>query len=406
MAQNKSPSLAGLNTSDESLERWDTLIGKTLDGKYLIEDMHGEGACAVVYSAKELNSDRVVAVKALKYSEPDVDRRFAREAEIHSKLRHPNIVEPIDFVVLPDGQSFFVMELLDGTDLGEYLDEHERFDSLDEVMAIISQVCDAISYAHFEGVVHRDLKPENIVVLENDGPVRIKVLDFGLAKIEEDLQRLTKTGVVLGSPAYMSPEQCMGLKLDQRSDLYSLAVVAYELLTGALPFVEGDNPIAMMEAHCDHNVKPQQISQLRAEVPNCSKLQSIIDQALHTDAEHRFQSIDEFREQLWQWWQSTGGSLAAFAREKRTGTPKPILDFDTADSAQAKISSETNDLVPDTRKSGDLPRSTGTAGTTTTSQIRTRARPNHSSKKALVWAGFAAVVLAASIALAYLVLSF
>lgn len=404
MSQNKTPSLAGLDTSDQSLERWDSLIGKTLVDKYLIDDIHGEGACAVVYSGKELNSGRVVAVKALKYSEPDVDIRFAREAEIHSKLKHPHIVEPIDFVVLPDGQSFFVMELLDGTDLGAYLDEHERFDSLDDVIAIISQVCDAIAYAHFEGVVHRDLKPENVVVLEEDGPVRVKILDFGLAKIEEDLQRLTKTGVVLGSPAYMSPEQCMGLKLDQRSDLYSLAVVAYELLTGALPFVEGDNPIAMMEAHCDHNVKPQPISQLRAEIPDCAKLQSILERALSTDAADRQQSIEEFRDQLAQWWQSTGGSQALFTKERCAGTPKPILDVEPADARALRVTSQTKAL-PDSQKSGDLPHLPGTAGATTTSQIRRRERSKDSTKKALVWIGFAVVVLVVSIGLAYLVLS-
>lgn len=292
-----------LSEVEEILEKSRTVIGETLAGKYLLLDVRGEGGMAIVYRGKELGTNRIVAIKTLRFSDPDLTGRFAREVKIHEKLRHPNIVEPIDCIELPDHRSFFVMELLDGIDLERLLENQGRLNTIAEIASILSQIADALEYAHDQGVIHRDVKPENIILVERDGKRVVKVLDFGVARIQDDLQRLTKTGVVLGSPAYMSPEQCMGMKLDNRSDIYSLGVVAYELITGSLPF-DADSAVTMMEAHCDPDVKPHTIKSFRDDIPAHSELQKALDKALQTEVGDRYQSISDFKKALDKWWRA------------------------------------------------------------------------------------------------------
>lgn len=292
-----------LNEVEEILEKSQTVIGETLAGKYLLLDIRGEGGMAIVYRGKELGTNRIVAIKTLRFSDPDLTGRFAREVKIHEKLRHPNIVEPIDCIELPDHRSFFVMELLDGIDLERMLENQGRLNTIAEIASILSQIADALEYAHDQGVIHRDVKPENIILVEREGKRVVKVLDFGVARIQDDLQRLTKTGVVLGSPAYMSPEQCMGMKLDNRSDIYSLGVVAYELITGSLPY-DADSAVSMMEAHCDPDIKPHSIKTFRDDIPAHIELQKALDKALQTEVADRYQSISDFKKGLDKWWRA------------------------------------------------------------------------------------------------------
>lgn len=298
-----------LNVVEQILEKSQTVIGETLAGKYLLLDVRGEGGMAIVYRGKELGTNRIVAIKTLRFADPELTGRFAREVKIHENLRHPNIVEPIDCIELPDHRSFFVMELLDGIDLERLLENQGRLKTIAEIASVLSQIADALEYAHDQGVIHRDVKPENIILVEHAGKRTVKVLDFGVARIQDDLQRLTKTGVVLGSPAYMSPEQCMGMKLDNRSDIYSLGVVAYELITGSLPF-DADSAVSMMEAHCDPNVHPHPIKSFRDDIAGCAELQQALDKALRAEVHERYQSIGEFKKDLDKWWRAAKAEQA------------------------------------------------------------------------------------------------
>lgn len=321
-----------LSEVEKILDKCRTVIGETLAGRYLLLDIRGKGGMAIVYRGKELGTNRIVAIKTLRFADPELTGRFAREVKINEGLRHPNIVEPIDCIELPDHRSFFVMEMLDGIDLERLLENQGRLQTISEIASILSQIADALEYAHDQGVIHRDVKPENIILVERDGKRVVKVLDFGVARIQDDLQRLTKTGVVLGSPAYMSPEQCMGMKLDSRSDIYSLGVVAYELITGSLPF-DADSAVTMMEAHCDPDIKPHPIKSFRDDVPAHAELQKALDKALQTEVADRYQSIGEFKKGLDKWWRAAkaeeldGDSPFKISQEsEKKAKPKPKVE--------------------------------------------------------------------------------
>ncbi len=282
--------------------------GQVIGNNYVIISKIGEGAMASVFKAKQNSTGRLVAIKTLKFVDPTLAERFAREVNIHSRLKHENIVEAIECITTPHGRSYFVMELLQGMSLEDHIETKGRFNNPNDIANVLSQICEALEYAHDKGVIHRDVKPENIILTHQDSRVKVKVLDFGVAKIQEDLQRLTKTGVVIGSPAYMSPEQCMGMDLDPRSDLYSLAVVAYEMVTGRLPF-DPDTPVQMMEAHCDPNIKPTPISKYRSDMPALIQLQSALSNVLISEADKRTQTVDQFKMELEIWWRAaTAGS--------------------------------------------------------------------------------------------------
>jgi len=291
----------GFAQAVEPIRAVDPAVGLTVGDFKLIEKL-GEGAMAVVYKAKQISTGRIVAVKTLRYSEADLAERFSREVSIHSKLRHPNIVEAIDCITL-QGRAYFVMEYLNGLNLEDQLIKYGRCENAIALAHILGQICDALDVAHQQGIIHRDIKPENIILIDTPQGKQIKVLDFGVARIQEDLQRLTKTGVVLGSPAYMSPEQCMGMELDSRSDLYSLGVVAYELVTGYLPYT-AETPVEMMESHCDPDQLPTPLAAYAPTIPALEQLQTVLYHALQTVVEERTSSINEFRRELDGWWQT------------------------------------------------------------------------------------------------------
>jgi predicted ATPase len=221
-------------------------IGEVLDGKYRIESLLGAGGMGAVYRATHLQLERPVAVKILlsEYlDEPSMVARFQREAVAVARLRHPHIVTVHDYGVADAIGAYLVMELLEGHSLRDELAEHSRLDPL-KTLALLGQVCGAIDAAHRAGVVHRDLKPENIFLERREGTLSAlsaKVLDFGLAKMEAVFRsspgRITHANAILGTPFYMSPEQCQGEDVDARSDVYALGCVAYEMLTGRPPFL-------------------------------------------------------------------------------------------------------------------------------------------------------------------------
>lgn len=225
-------------------------LPRTIDHKYRIEQLLGRGGMGAVYRARDMRLDRAVALKVVRaelLGDPEARLRFRREAQIVARLQHPSIVAVYDYGTLPDGGAYLVMELVKGEDLRQVLQRQPRM-PLDRTLRVLETVCAAIQAAHDEGVLHRDLKPENIL-LPSAGVVA-KVLDFGVAKVvdRDDDQRLlsaaaptlvTAPGLIIGTPAYMAPEQFRGLEPDARTDVFSLGAIAFEMLSGTLPFGRG-----------------------------------------------------------------------------------------------------------------------------------------------------------------------
>ena len=263
--------------------------------EYLIENEIGRGGMAVVYRATDLRLHRTVAIKVLPPDvafNSDVRARFIREAQTAAQLSHPNIV-PIYAVDEKDNGSivFFVMAYVDGESLGARL-KREGAWPVDQTVRVLRDVADALASAHARGVVHRDIKPDNILIERATG--RPMVTDFGIARAAAGETRLTVTGVAVGTPAYMSPEQALGEReLDGRSDLYSLAVVGYHMLAGETPFKASNTP-AMLVKHVSE--RPRPVREKRPEVP--AYLAVAIDRALAKRPEDRWADAAEFRDAL------------------------------------------------------------------------------------------------------------
>ncbi|HMP52617.1 MAG TPA: serine/threonine-protein kinase, partial [Candidatus Melainabacteria bacterium] len=224
--------------------------GQTLEDKYLITGIIGQGGISVVYKARDLATNQIVAVKTLKENKPDIAMRFKREIETLTILQHKNIVRAVEAITLAPGQTFLVMEHVKGISLQELIKQYGRAEHPEVIASILTQVCDGLAHAHKHKIIHRDLKGGNIVLTNVGEKIVVKILDFGIAKLEDDMQRLTLEGKAMGSPLFMSPEQCKGETLTVRSDLYSLGIVAYELITGELP-VKGRSIVDVMAKHCD-----------------------------------------------------------------------------------------------------------------------------------------------------------
>ncbi len=232
-------------------DRW---IGRTVAGKFQVEVLIGEGAMGRVYRAQHVALDKPVAVKVLHRhlgGDKRVARRFHREARAASRLSHPNSLQIIDFGDAGDGDLYIAMELLEGDDLQAVIDTDAPLTPR-RIGALMEQLLRALDEAHHAGIIHRDLKPENVVVLEaRDGTERVKVCDFGIAKIvEQEGHRtaITKDGYVCGTPEYMAPEQARGEPVDARSDLYSAGVVLYQMLCGRVPF-KAENALGVITRH-------------------------------------------------------------------------------------------------------------------------------------------------------------
>jgi serine/threonine-protein kinase len=263
-------------------------------GRYEIERELGKGAMGVVYLGKDPKIGRIVAIKTMALTQEfeadelkDVLERFFREAETAGRLNHPNIVTMYDAGEEHD-LAYIAMEYLKGKDLAIYT-KLDNLLPIAKVLSIASRVADALDYAHTLNVVHRDIKPANIMYdAESD---TVKVTDFGIARITDSSK--TKTGMVLGSPSYMSPEQLAGTKIEGRSDLFSLGVSLYQLLCGKLPFY-GDSMAQLMfrianEPHID-------IRTVRADVPVCAV--NIINKALSKNVAERYQNGAEMADAI------------------------------------------------------------------------------------------------------------
>jgi eukaryotic-like serine/threonine-protein kinase len=249
-------------------ETEDSLIGRVLEGRWVIQERIGEGGMGSVYLASQRSVDRQVAIKTLKpelcNSREFVDR-FFREARVASNIAHPHCVTILDFGQTDDGILFLAMEFLDGLPLSDRLRHPDL--GVREIIKICIQISSALAAAHQQNIIHRDLKPDNVFLLSiSDGSTFTKVLDFGIAKVLDSEEKMTKTGQVFGTPEYMSPEQCRGDQLDGRSDLYSLGCILYRMLSGRTPF-ESDTPMAVLVSHVSE--QPPHISEVmdRDDIP-------------------------------------------------------------------------------------------------------------------------------------------
>ncbi len=253
-------------------------------GRYEMISELGQGAMGVVYKARDPLIDRVVAIKTINLGlaleeKEEYEGRFYQEARAAGRLNHPNIVTIYD-VGKSGNIAYIAMEFLQGNELRDLLRE-ERNLPVEQIVDIVAQVAEGLAYAHQHGIVHRDIKPSNIMLIR-DG--RIKITDFGIARMASSAVH-TQTGMVLGSPKYMSPEQVLGKEIDRRSDIFSLGVMLYEMLTGGSPFV-GENVNAIM--YQTLNLVPPPPSTLNASVPDM--LNFIVAKALAKGVEDRYQN--------------------------------------------------------------------------------------------------------------------
>lgn len=278
----------------------DPLLGTTIQQRYRLDAIIGRGAMGMVYLATQELIDRQVAIKVLHshlVSESESLKRFHQQAKAASRLHHPHIVTLYDYGIIPGGQPYIAMDLLKGQTLAELLEEKGTL-PLSDLLPIFKQICEALADAHKHGVVHRDVKPDNIVLeTREDGKYWVKVVDFGIAKLMrtagETQPRITKTGAVCGSPAYMSPEQYQGLDVDQASDIYSLGAVLFECLTGKLPFTSIDL-VGLMSQHLTE--APPLLSNYQSGLP--PSLEKMVNRALAKNPQDRQASMDDFYAEL------------------------------------------------------------------------------------------------------------
>ncbi len=276
----------------------DSLLGQTLAGKYRIEDRLSEGGMGTVYRGTHVLMDKTVAIKVLRpalAADEKIVARFSREARAASRISHPHALSVTDFGEDENGIVFLVMEYLSGQTLKELI-RNEGPMPLPRVVEIIRQVGEALDAAHEQGVVHRDLKSDNIMLLGSSSTDYAKVLDFGIAKIKERDGKydpsLTSPDLVIGTPQYMSPEQCSQARdIDARSDIYSLGVIIYEMFVGHVPFT-GETPTAIMLKHMQH-AAPSVLEE-RSDLPEA--VGRVVARALEKRPENRYASVGELVE--------------------------------------------------------------------------------------------------------------
>ncbi len=290
----------------------DPLVGTVVDGRYEIQQRVGEGGMGVVYRARQISIDRIVAIKMLSQQmakDPNWVKRFNQEAKACSRLQHPNTIRMFDFGQTPEGRLYMAMEFLDGQSLRQAITAGPM--AAVRVLKILIQCCASLAEAHSFGIVHRDIKPDNVFLLNLAGsPDFVKLLDFSVAKLlqENDAMR-TQAGVVFGTPQYMSPEQGRGLPLDPRSDIYALGILAYEMLTQRVPFTD-DNPMNVLQMHIRSSPPP-----LPASVP--PGMRDVVMRALEKDPGRRYQSAQEMMQHCQQVFTSLGAQSSGMGAAPR-----------------------------------------------------------------------------------------
>jgi serine/threonine-protein kinase len=318
----------------------DPFIGRDiLNGKYQILQKIGSGGMGSVYKALEPEMNRMVGVKILHpklANRKDLVSRFRREARAMSQLTHPNTVKVFSFGELDDGPLYIIMEFLEGKNLNQTVRSEGPF-ATDRALPILIQACGALDEAHKAGIIHRDLKPENIFLVQSAGLRDYpKVLDFGLAKVGERQMRpgsviLTQEGMVFGTPEFMSPEQAQGRSLTAASDIYSLAVILYEVLTGKLPF-DAKNAMDYIQLHVTG--KPTPLSQRVPGKTFPALLEQVLDRALAKRPEDRFATAAHFAMAMQHVLQGSS-ELPGHLAKSSLGGELPTTPFSQAEAAAA-----------------------------------------------------------------------
>ena len=286
---------AEATTQDEEDDEEDRWIGRTIAETFRLDKLIGEGAMGRVYQGEQLSLGKPIAIKVLHRhlgGDPRIARRFHREAKAASRLSHPNSVQIIDFGEDDDGTLFIAMELLEGEDLQTIID-HDAPLTPTRIANLMKQTLRALDEAHHAGIIHRDLKPENVVVLSEREGERVKVCDFGIAKIVESEGRstaITKDGYVCGTPEYMAPEQARGEEIDHRADVYSAGVMLYQLLCERVPF-KADNALGIITKHLMEPPKPPRRVKPTWGIPR--SFQRIALKALEKEPDDRYASAQE-----------------------------------------------------------------------------------------------------------------
>lgn len=294
-------SMPGSETSGATLtDAGDPMIGRVLDNKYEIIKAIGGGASGQVYKAKHKMMNVIVAVKVLApqlCTQPELVKRFEREARAAGLLNHKNVLKVHDLGVTEESQPYMVMEYLNGFSLAELLEQNGKL-SVGDSIEIISQVCQGIGKAHEEGLIHRDLKPGNImVVAEGEHAFTVKIVDFGLAKLTrpEENENLTQSGTMIGTPSYMSPEQCRSEPTDHRCDIYAIGCILHEMITGKKPFTS-TNIIEIYIKHAQDAPPPVVLDDGNSEL--AERMQQVVHRCLEKKREDRYQSARELHADL------------------------------------------------------------------------------------------------------------
>lgn len=304
------------------VEGADSLVGTVID-KYEVLSLIGEGGMGGVYKARHREINRIVALKVLLehlLSEKNAGERFKQEAKAAGSLDHPNLC-PVHDYGFSNGKPYLVMDFIDGESLEDLMLKAGRL-PMERFFEIFNQVCKGLKYAHDMGIIHRDLKPSNIMLArDEDGNYFVKIVDFGIAKLlpqgDESGAKLTRTGHVFGSPLYMSPEQCLGKKLDPRSDIYSIGCLMYETLSGIAPF-DAESTVASLVKHVNEDAVP--FSAAAKDVPIPEDVEQMVFKCLSKNPEDRYSSVQELRDELKRLRQVHLGEAA-----ERAVRPKPPL---------------------------------------------------------------------------------
>ena len=324
----------------------DPLVG-TQVGDYLIQGFVGSGAMGIVYRASHEIIGKTVAIKVLKpeiSDDPEMVARLVREARTVNAIRHPGIVDVFGFGNLPSGQPYIVMDLLEGEPLDHWI-RREAPMSLRRAMTVMDELTSALGAAHEVGVVHRDLKPGNVFLEKtHEGPPRVKLLDFGLARQADRAQgsiRPTNPGTLLGTPAFMAPEQVMGQKVSPATDLYALGGILYQMLSGRLPH-EGPSAVEVLTAKMLNDVPP-----LTQFAPSVSlEVEQLVMSLLHREADQRPQSAVEVRKRLKALASSKAGTSGIRKDLPSTAPAKPSRSWHDAKTVLAEPTNNAPDLTP------------------------------------------------------------